>query len=190
MKHTSTWYEYQKLEALEREELIEAVKAHGGQYFFYDEETLNVDKVRATCPLISASTWWSDSYEDYYITKLYVTEKGTLEIYGFYKECILQEVELDNIATGHLGYITDEIPETESVKDVTKPTEDLPLLYITRSDLESVGYDPNIPQDLFQIIVSTVANDINDENIREAIDDACWYWDVPHLETGEEEAEG
>lgn len=125
MKHTDLYNEYKKLDALEEAELIAAVKAHGGEYIFvhFDEDGDYDSEERNEAPIIAASTRWMDSYEDFYVSRVEVDERGYYTLYGWNKEGCADEMEIDSIAHGHLGYVTDCIPETESVKDVSISTD-------------------------------------------------------------------
>lgn len=120
MKHTELYNEYKKLDELERQELIAAVKAHGGEYVFIhvDEDGNYDDDEQNEAPIVAASTRYMDSYEDFYISRVEV-KNDYLSIYGWPKESWSGEDEIDSVAHGHLGYITDMIDETETVKDVS-----------------------------------------------------------------------
>lgn len=120
MKHTDLYNEYKKLDELERQELIAAVQAHGGEYVFIhvDEDGDYDDDEQNEAPIVAASTRYMDAYEDFYISRVEV-KNGHLSIYGWPKKSWTDENEIDSVAHGHLGYITDMIDETEAVKDVS-----------------------------------------------------------------------
>ena len=123
MKHTELYNEYKKLDELERQELIAAVKAYGGEYVFIDEDTEDWED-NDDCPIVSACFSYSDNQSDYYVSRVAVDEKGYLAIYGFDKEygSPSDERELNYIETSHIGTIIDFIPATETVKDVSIPS--------------------------------------------------------------------
>lgn len=120
MKHTDLYNEYKKLDEIERQELIAAVQAHGGEYVFIhvDEDGDYDDDEQNEAPIVAASTRYMDSYEDFYISRVEV-KNGYLSFYGWPKESWSDENEIDSVAHGHLGYITDMIDETDAVKDVS-----------------------------------------------------------------------
>lgn len=120
MKHTDLYKEYKKLDAIEAVELILAVKAHGNEYVFihFDEDGDYDVEERNNAPIISAATKWMDAYEDFYVSRVEV-DAGFYTLYGWAKEGCADEIEIDSVAHGHLGYITDCIPETDNVKDVS-----------------------------------------------------------------------
>lgn len=124
MKHTELYQEYKRLDELERKELIAAVEAHGGEYVFIhlDDEGDYDDDERNNAPIISGSYGWMSNYEDFYVSRVEV-RNGFLTLYGWDKEGYSDEHEIDDVAHGHLGYVTDMIPETETVKDVTITTD-------------------------------------------------------------------
>ena len=105
-----------QIRELEKDELIAAVKAHGGLYRFEDD-------VFAGKPVITFDT--ADAFEgaaDVEIQQVSVNDDGFLVLTGYPKDDPYAEIELDpdDVAPGHLHYVTEYIPETESVKDVTK----------------------------------------------------------------------
>lgn len=120
MKHTDLYNEYKKLNAIEAAELTLAVEAHGNEYVFihfndggdYDVEECD------DAPIISASTEWMEGYEDFYVSRVKV-DKGVCTLYGWPTQSYADEVEIDSVALGHLGYVIDYIPGTDDVKEVS-----------------------------------------------------------------------
>lgn len=155
MKHTELYNEYKKLDELERQELKAAVKAHGGEYIFvhvdengnYDDDELLYD-----APIVSAATSSMPEYADFYISSVSVDKNGHLSIYGLLKEYAWDEVELEDIAHAQLGFITDLIPSTPDVFDVsiTQPEDEKPVVVLSREDVERVGYDPDMTDKQFE----------------------------------------
>ena len=129
MKGTDFYLLYKQLEAREKEELTAAVKAHGGEYTFFDCNSKNADdewfggEYNNICPIILASSKYDDSFSDFYVTRVTLKDDKWLIIYGFYKEYgePSREDIIDMFAYGQIHYITEEIPETDDVKDVTIP---------------------------------------------------------------------
>ena len=123
MKHTDFYKKYQILDEWAKAELRAAVKAHGSEYVFIhtdDDDDDRVLKERTNAPIISASTKWMEGYEDFYISRVVIEEDDYLIVFGFSKEgWVDDEQELTSIAHGHLEYIIDQIPETDTVQDVT-----------------------------------------------------------------------
>ena len=144
MKHTDLHNEYKKLDSIEAEELVAAVKAHGNEYVFVhldDEGDYDIEE-RDNAPIIAASTGWMDAYEDFYISRVEV-DNGFYTLDGWATEGCGDEVEIDSVAHGHLGYVIDCIPATDDVKDVTlkRPT---PILIFSPEDVANVGYNPDM----------------------------------------------
>ena len=131
MKGTDFYQLYKQLEACEKEELTAAVKAHGGEYIFFDCDSENANdewfegEYDDICPIILASLKYDDSFSDFYVTRITLEDGKWLTIYGFRKEFgwPSDERELDMFAYGQIHYITETIPETDDVKDVTMPLE-------------------------------------------------------------------
>ena len=123
MKHTDYYKAYQVLDKKERQELIAAVQAHGGEYVFINQDDEDWDS--KDFPIVMASFKYSDEYSDYNVSRVTVDDNGYLTIYGFQKGHNLpeDEDELYYIAFGHISNIIDEIPETETVKDVSISSE-------------------------------------------------------------------
>lgn len=114
MKHTDFYSKYKELDTLEREELKAAVMAHGGVYEFDEDDSI---------PCIIGSFKHLETGH-YIVTKVEVEEGGWLNIYGrpedFWEE---GEDLITYIEFGHIGFITDFIPETDNVKDVSAPSQ-------------------------------------------------------------------
>lgn len=155
MKHTELYNEYKKLDELERQELIAAVKAHGGEYVFIhiDEDGDYDSEEQNNAPIVAASTRYMDAYEDFYISRVEVKD-GHLNIYGWSKEGWADEDEIDSVAHGHLGYITDMIDETETIKDVSSSAfTPEPILVFSREDVKQIGFNPNMTAEQFGQLV-------------------------------------
>lgn len=120
MKHTDLYDKYKALDAQERQELIAAVKAHGGEYIF---PTCNENEVENR-PIICASFKHAEEPGDYIVTRVVVDDEyGTLSIYGCAKSGWTFEDLLYYIEFHHISYITAAIPETDTVKDVSVPVK-------------------------------------------------------------------
>lgn len=100
MKHSSYYSEFVKLHQLELAELKNAVKAHNGIVTFTFEDA----------PIVLCSDKYSDESENMRIVKLSIDENDNLQIFGSprYSSQINMVV---NIEFGHVGFITDAIPE-------------------------------------------------------------------------------
>lgn len=179
MKHTDFYNLHKKLDELAREELIDAVRAHGCEYTFihFDENGDYDIKERDRAPIIMAGTYSMDNYEDFYISRVKLHDDCSLRIYGWLKEGWAYEIELDCIATGHWEYIIDEIPETEDVHDVREilSENEKPILVLSREDVEAVGYDSNMTDSQFQSLAwaMTKAYEFNTDIYWDALRQAC-----------------
>lgn len=131
MKGTDFYQLYKQLEAREKEELTAAVKAHGGEYIFFDCNSENAydewfdGEYYDACPIILASLQFDESFSDFYVTRVTLEDGKWLIVYGFHKEYgnPLIEDMIDMFSPGQIHYITEAIPETDDVKDVTIPFE-------------------------------------------------------------------
>lgn len=126
MKHSDFYKKYEEIVRAEQKELIAALKAHGGKYVFVTKEDMkDLPCNEWKAPIISASTHWMETYADFYVTRVetfsYTSAVDFVEFYGVLVDDVdgELEVQIDTVAIGHLNYIIDEIPETETVKDVS-----------------------------------------------------------------------
>lgn len=124
MKHTDFYTICKNLRRIEQQELIKAVQAHGGVYEFAErDEDGEYVKDWEKCPVVMASTRYDDQCYDYLVVSVEVnyspnTGNPYLVIYGIEKEYGSMSGEIE-VATGHIEYIIDMIPETGTVKDVS-----------------------------------------------------------------------
>lgn len=117
--------QYCRLERIAKEELKRAVMAHGGDFRFMTEDGEEIEGVDPV--IVCACESDSETPEDYYISRVTITPNGRLVIYGFPKmycrydfcDCLIDSVEF-----GHTMYITDAIPVTDKIQDVTLTEEE------------------------------------------------------------------
>lgn len=119
MKHSDLWNKYRELDAIEREELKKAVIAHGGEFRFFTAQGAPIESIEMV-PIIAGASQYAESPCDYRVSCVTI-KNDTLEIYGIEKSYGTTEELLNYIEHGHIGYITDCIPETKKVSDVTTP---------------------------------------------------------------------
>lgn len=195
MKHTDLYNEYKKLDAIEREELIAAVKAHGGEYIFIhldDEDGCDSEELN-DAPIVAASTRYMSAYEDFYISRVIMEEGKHLAIYGFLKDGYLDdEEEIESVAHGHLGYITDMIPETEIVKDVSQSVfAPQPILVFSREDVENVGYSQDMTPEQYKELIRLMKKSYewNMDIFWDALRQACENVGITPLNSSEDDEE-
>lgn len=137
MKHTDFYTLVQDIKRKEQEELCKALEAHGGSYSWVNSEgdyitdypiiAVNVDGI---CP----------NPTDVNIHSVYV-DNGCLNFVGEDKESGEPiDFKACNVFAGHLSYIIDYIPETDTVKDVTIEPDEIPIISLDRYDLEHCGF--------------------------------------------------
>lgn len=193
MKHTDLYNEYNKLDELARQELIAAVKAHGGEYVFIDEndeDWYDNDDV----PIVCACFSYFDGMSDYYVSRVTVDDKGYLSIYGFEKEydSPSDERELYKIEAGHIGTIIDCIPATETVKDVSSSVfAPQPILVFSREDVENVGYNPDMTPEQYKQLVRAMSKSYewNMDIYWDALRQACENVGIEPLTKTEDDGE-
>lgn len=193
MKCTNTYNLFKEIDALERRELIAAVMAHGGEYIFFDcsgdendvdgrwrelEDTYNI-------PVVLGSRSWEECHTDYYVTKVTVENGWILHVYGFCKahgNWPSDEDLIDNIEWGHISFITDDIPETEDLKDVSEKKTSMPVLVVSRADLEAKGFDPNIPDADFEMFVHSMEKHLDMDDFWLSLEYAAEHVGIPRKE--------
>lgn len=192
MKHTNFYGKYQAIEMQERREIAAAVKAHGGEYVFIDTEDEDWSE-DYDYPVVVASSPIQDNTSEYIVSRVRV-ENESLIIYGFDREYGYpeDERELYYIGYGYLESILDAIPETDDVHDVREiPSEnEKAILVLSREDVESVGYDPNMTDDQFQSLAWAMckAYEFNMDIYWDALQQSCEHIGLTPLnkETDEE----
>ncbi len=189
MKHTDFYKLHKELDAQAQEELIAAVRAHGGEYIFAEpDEDGDYDSLN-DCPIIMASTRSMDNYADFYILRVELEEDKYLRVFGVPKEdWCTDEMELDSFAHGHLEYIIDLIPETEEVKSVIAPKSGpTPILILSPEDVENVGYDSNMTVAQFNELKRLMEKSFewNMDIFWDALRQACENLGLPTLKTDE-----
>lgn len=193
MKHTDLYNEYKKLDEIDRQELIAAVQAHGGEYVFIhvDEDGDYDMEEQDDAPIVAASTRYMDAYEDFYISRVEV-KNNCLYIYGWPKESIDDEREIESVAHGHLGYITDMIDATETVKDVSSSAfAPQPILIFSREDVENVGYSQDMTSDQYKALVRAMKKSYewNMDIYWDALRQACENVGITPLNSSEDDEE-
>ena len=132
MRNTNLYNEWKALDNWERRELAAAVKAHGGEYIFIDCENDDAEDNwyqrddKYDLPIVNGSTDYMEVNEDMYVSRVKVDDGG-LTIYGFCKDggSPDDEDEITFIAYSHISFITDCIPETDTVKEVSEPDKSI-----------------------------------------------------------------
>lgn len=193
MKHTELYNEYKKLDELERQELIAAVKAHGGEYVFIDEDDEDWSE-RDDYPIINACNSYSDRQSYYIVSRVMVDDEGYLSIYGFAEEYgdPSDERELDDIENGYIGIIIDCIPETDTVKDVSSSIfAPQPILVFSREDVENVGYSQDMTSDQYKALVRAMKKSYewNMDIYWDALRQACENVGITPLNSSEDDEE-
>lgn len=165
---------YKDLEAQELRELAAAVKAHGGEYIFVDCSSADADEEwfnredKDEVPLVLGAYQYMDRDEYFYISRVKLREDGTPRIYGFRDEYgdPSDETLLDTIHFGYINEIISAIPDTDEVHDVRElpPISFLPVLSLSRDDVETIGFDPEMDDDTFTRLANSVSKhlDIDD----------------------------
>lgn len=140
MKHSDYQAKIKEIKALEYQELILAIEAHGGSYEWNREGG-------GSCPIIAINSNKSEPEpQDIEVTKVTILD-GQLKISGVdnkYREPV--KFDADDIFAGHLSFIIDYIPATDEVSDVSQSIPAMPdnmegatrTVYLTvRWDIES-----------------------------------------------------
>ena len=140
MKHTDFYSKVKEIKRQEQRELIEALKAHGGRYSWYNEDYEEFVEAYP-CIAVNPNTAFPGP-TDVYIRAVSVDKNDRIWFEGEDTE-YGNEVDFcaDDVFTGHLGDIIDLIPETDAVNDVTSREEDFVITSVCRDDLINIGFD-------------------------------------------------
>ena len=111
-----------RLKTAEKDQLIAAVKAHGGSYHFNPDDD-SVEK-----PIITFDT--SDEFEgaqDVEIHDVYINENGKLVLSGRPTDDVtdIDGLDPDDVAAGHLHYVTEYMDAAGEVDDVSQSVEEI-----------------------------------------------------------------
>lgn len=193
MKHTELYNEYKKLDELERQELISAVKAHGGEYVFIDKEDDSWME-KDDYPTVIASFRYTDEQSCYNVSRVTVDNDDNLTIYGFCNDYggPFDEDELYYIEFGHIGTIIDFVPATETVKDVSSTLfAPQPILVFSREDVENIGYSQDMTPDQYQALVRAMKKSCewNMAVYWDALKQACENVGITPLNNSEDDEE-
>lgn len=137
MKCTDMWHVLQDIKRREKDELVEAIKAHGGSYSWYDEDNecwLNEDEQG---PIVASyAPAWSDEHpKDIAIRSVSLDKNGMLLIDGEEVQWgTYHDIEWSDIFVGHISYITEAIPVLEDMPEKIAPV----LQLWTYDDIETL----------------------------------------------------
>lgn len=184
MKHSNFYQKYKDVEAQEYRELQAALKAHGGEYIFFDCDAENAEELwdekddRDDIPAIYGGFGYMDNSERYYVTRVKQHEHG-IGIYGFREEygSPMDEDRIDIIEYGYIEEILDAIPDTDEVHDVTEltPLDFVPVLSLSRDDVETIGFNPDLTDDQLMGLGHAVSKRLENymEDFWISLEDAC-----------------
>lgn len=122
MKCTDTYYALQDIKRQEKDELVAAIKAHGGSYSWYDDEKDEWLDDEERGPMVAAYTLSNmcDRPSDITVRSVWLNKNGMLRIDAEESEYgNVVDVQWSDIFVGHISYITEAIPATDNVEDVT-----------------------------------------------------------------------
>lgn len=139
MKHTDFNSRLDDIKRQEIRELRQALEAHGGSYSWYNDVTGEWQENYPIIPINYDGLYPNPM--DINIRSVSIDELGHLDFVGEEKEyCNLVDFNEHDIFTGHISHITSAIPETNFVTDVSEQQEYFPVAYVSRNDLEAMGF--------------------------------------------------
>lgn len=138
MKCTDMWHVLQDIKRREKDDLVEAIKAHGGSYSWYDKDNkrwLNEDEQG---PIVASyAPAWSDGHpKDIMIRSVSLDKNGMLLIDGEEVQwgTYYHDMKWSDIFVGHISCITEAIPVPENAPEKTFPV----LQLWTNEDIETL----------------------------------------------------
>lgn len=114
MEHSNFYAMCDKIRKMEARELHLALEAHGGEFVWIDDE--NDEEELYNPPIILVNL--NDGPMDVVVHKVWLDD-GCIELLAFDNEWDNQvDIELEDIAPGHLAYLIEHMPVTDNVKSV------------------------------------------------------------------------
>jgi len=114
MEHSNFYAMCDKIRKMEAKELKLALKAHGGEFVWIDDE--NDEEELYNPPIILVNL--NDGPMDVVVHKVWLDD-GCIELSAFDNEWGNRaDIELEDIAPGHLAYLIEYMPVTDKVKSV------------------------------------------------------------------------
>lgn len=158
MKHTDFYNQIEAIKRKEQRELIEALKAHGGSYSWYNED---IQEFESEYPCVAVNlNGINPNPMDVDIRSISINKYDDLCFKGEDKEWG-NEVRFfaDDVFAGHIAYIIDMIPETDTVNDVTSREEAFIIASVCRDDLVNEGFDAeNLSDEDLQCIANIMGD--------------------------------
>lgn len=115
MEHSNFYAMCDKIRIQEAQELHLALKAHGGEFTWIDDD--NDEEQLYDPPIIMVNM--NDGPMDVVIHKAWLNEDECLELSAFDNEWgYKKDIELEDIAPGHLAFLISHMPVTDEVKSV------------------------------------------------------------------------
>ena len=160
MKHTNLYDKIKEISRQEIAELIAAVNAHGGKFQWSIGDDENGDE-GIERPIIAINPDnCCPNPTDVEVISVHVNS-GKLELTGVDKND-RNEISFtpEEVFVGHLSFIIDYIPETETVSDVSQKQEFFDITSVSRDDLEEYGFDvKNIDDSDMSTLAGKMADD-------------------------------
>ena len=191
MKCTDFFEKEKELKRTALRELAKAVKAHGGKYEWADEDGIPLDGSDMPCVCVFLD---EEGPTDIIIHSVEHDENGYWTIEGetvdeFYSIEVTIEDPYDIANAYQIQSITENIPETDDVKDATVP-QSQPVTWLSHDDLEQRDFDStNITNEQLAQIASKMGDYYVDYSYWDDMEEACQYWDVPKKEQKESDEE-
>ena len=167
-----------------------AVKNLGGTYHFIEEGDPRLDEIdclsELDLPLVEAYSYNYDRYGNFYVTGLRIGQYG-LEIFGVAESrgVDLEDSDmLDFVATQGLLEIIDKLPDEAEINDTNEHSlEQVPVLVLSRKDIEDAGYCSDVTDTQLKMIASRIEKNLQwqdfntqfKDDLREASD----YCEIP-----------
>lgn len=173
MKHTELYNKYDELQKLEYRELAAAIKAHGGEYVFIhldnNSEVADMSEIDEA-PMILGLLKYASWYENIYVSRVAIEDVGNAEqvcVYGWPVDPgWSDEQQVREFAYGHIDFITNLIPETPEISDVTEPVDNVPVLFLSRQDVKDAGCDASLDNETMEELASSLRKHLDADDFQ------------------------
>lgn len=185
MKCSDFWEKEKELKRTALLELAEAVKAYGGRYAWCDEDGNVPDGVEMPCVCV----FMDYGPTDINIKEVIHDEKGwwfSGETRDEYSSEVSFDDPYDIVNVYLIQTITQKIPETDEVKDVTVQQSQVVSL-LDQDDLKQRGFDgSHVTNEQLAEIASKMNNYYLDYSFWDDMESACKDCNIPKLKEEEE----
>lgn len=181
MKCTDFYKKEEELKRIAIEELRNAIQVHGGKYNWTEDEDGNVtDGSERPCICVLTDS----GPEDVEISEISYGKDGWMFTGEITRDCCdyCFSNPYDICSAFHIQTITEMIPETDDIDDVTVKQPQA-VSWLSHEDLMQRGFDPEgVTNETLQEIATRMGNYYLDCGYWDDMEDACRFFEIEKLQ--------